>query len=69
MAEARVAEREGELARLRIEIEESENSMRLFERVEEIFKKYGLTVTAIVLAAGTDIGAVIGAITNSLNLL
>ena len=31
--------------------------MQLFERVKEIFRKYGFTVTAIVLAAGTDIGA------------
>ena len=36
------------------------------ERVKEIFKKYGVTVTAIVLAAGVTFGAVIGAITNAL---
>ena len=43
--------------------------MQLFERVKEILKTYGLIVTAIVLAAGTDISAVIGAITNSMNSL
>ena len=43
--------------------------MQLFERVKKIFRKYGFTVTAIVLAADTDIGAVIGAITNSMNSL
>lgn len=42
---------------------------RLRERVKEIFKKYRVTVTAILLAAGVTIGAVIGAITNSLKAL
>ena len=36
---------------------------------KEIFKKYGVTVTAIVLAAGVTIGAVIGTITNALKKL
>ena len=40
--------------------------MPLRERVREIFKKYGVTVTAIFLAAGVTIGAVVGAITNAL---
>ena len=65
-AEGRVAERREELARLRTQIEERERAMPLCERVKEIFKKYGVTVTAIVLAAGVTIGAVIGAITNAL---
>jgi len=43
--------------------------MPLFERVNEIFKKYGFTVSAIVLAAWTVIGAVIRAITTSLKPL
>ena len=40
--------------------------MPLRERVREIFKKYGVTVTAIFVAAGVTIGAVVGAITNAL---
>ena len=43
-----------------------EGTLPLRERVREIFKKYGVTVTAIFLAAGITIGAVVGAITNAL---
>lgn len=43
--------------------------MPLFEKVNEIFKNYGFTVSAIVLAAWTVIGAVIRAITTSLKPL
>ena len=59
-------ERQEELARLRTQIDERERALPLRERVKEIFKKYGVTITAIVLAAGVTIGAVIGAITNAL---
>ena len=65
-AEGRVAERQEELARLQMQIDERERALPLRERVKEIFKKYGVTVTAIVLAAGVTIGAVVGAITNAL---
>ena len=65
-AEGRVEERQEELARLQTQIDERERALPLRERVKEIFKKYGVTVTAIVLAAGVTIGAVIGAITNAL---
>ena len=65
-AEGRVAERQEELARLQTQIDERERALPLRERVKEIFKKYGVTVTAIILAAGVTIGAVIGAITNAL---
>ena len=65
-AEERVAERQEELARLQTQIDERERGLPLRERVKEIFKKYGVTVTAIVIAAGVTIGAVIGAITNAL---
>ena len=65
-AEGRVEERQEELACLRTQIDERERALSLRERVKEIFKKYGVTVTAIVLAAGVTIGAVIGAITNAL---
>ena len=65
-AEARVAERNEELDRLQTQIGERERSMPLLERVREIFKEHGVTVTAIFLAAGVTIGAVIGTITNAL---
>ena len=68
-AEERVAARNEELARLKTQIAEREAAMPLQERVREIFKKYGVTVTAIFLAAGVTIGAVVGAITNALKTM
>ena len=56
-AEARVEEREEELARLRTQIKERDLPLR--ERIKEIFKKYGFTVTAALLAVGTTIGVVV----------
>ena len=56
-----------EAAEKRIEARlQGEDTMSLRERVREIFKKYGVTVTAIFLAASITIGAVVGAITNAL---
>jgi len=65
-AEGRVAERNEELARLQTQIAERERTRPLLERVKEIFKTYGVTVTAILLAAGVTIEAVVGSITNAL---
>ena len=65
-AEARVAERNEELARLQTQVEERERAPPLSERVKEILKKNGVTVTAIFLAAGVTIGAVVSTITNAL---
>ncbi|KAL9972720.1 hypothetical protein ACROYT_G019082 [Oculina patagonica] len=65
-AEDRVAERTEELGRLQTQIAERERALPLRERIKEIFKKHGVTLTAILLAAGVTIGSVIGAITNSL---
>ena len=48
------------------EKERLEEGLSLLERIKEILKKFGITVTATVLAAGTVIDAVIGAITNTL---
>ena len=42
---------------------------RLREKVKAIFKKYGVTVTAIFLATGVTIGTVLGTITNALKKL
>ena len=55
-----------QIARIKTLQAEREATMPLRERVREIFKTYGVTVTAIFLAAGVTIGAVVGAITNAL---
>ena len=65
-AETRVAERNEELDRLQTEIGERESAMPLRERVREIFKKHGLTITAIVLSAVATIASVVGALTKAL---
>jgi len=65
-AQDRVAERNEEIMRLETQIAGRKRWRPLLERVKEIFKKYGLTVTGILLAAGVTIGAIIGSITNSL---
>ena len=67
-AEGRVEERQEELARLRTQIEERERALPLRDRIKEIFKKYGVTVAAIFVAAGVTTGAVIGTITNALKV-
>ncbi|KAL9966856.1 hypothetical protein ACROYT_G024986 [Oculina patagonica] len=65
-AEERVAERTEELGRLQTQIAERERALPLRERIKEIFKKHGVTLTAILLAAGVTIGSVIETITNAL---
>ena len=55
-----------ELARLQTQIAEREEAMPLRERIKEIFKKHGVTVTSIVIAAGITIGAVVSALTKGL---
>ena len=65
-ARDRIEERIQELARLQTQIAEREEAMPLRERVKEIFKKNGVTVTAILIAAGITIGAVIKALTKGL---
>ena len=65
-AEARVEERNEELARLQTQIAEREAAMPLRERIKEIFKKHGVTLTAILLAAGVTIGSVVSAVTKAL---
>ena len=51
-AEARIAENEAELERVNTEIEVRERQRPLLERVKDIFKKYGWTLQAVVLAVG-----------------
>ena len=61
--------RDEELLRLKAQISERESSLSLRERIKQIFKKDGVTVTAIFLAAGATIGAVLGTITRALKKL
>ena len=65
-AEVRVSFREREIVQIDTQREENKS---LSEKGKEIFKKYGVTVTAIFLAAGVTIGAVIGTITNALKAM
>ena len=58
--------RNEELSRLQAQIAEREAALPLRERIRKIFKKYGVTVTAVFLAARVTIGAVVGALTNAL---
>ena len=51
-AAARMEERREELERLAPQIQEREEALPLRERVKNIFKKYGWTLQAIVLAVG-----------------
>ena len=68
-AEERIAQKNEELAGLQTLIQEREEAMPLREKIKEIFKKNGVTVAAIFLAAGATIGAVIGTMTNALKKL
>jgi len=65
-AEERIAARNEELARLQTQIAEREEAMPLREKIKEIFKNHGVTVTSILLAAGATIGVVVNAITSGL---
>jgi len=67
-AEARVAEREEELARLRTQVQEREEVRPLWERVKDIFQKYGWILRAVVLAASLVIGSVVLKIMAALKL-
>ena len=65
LAEERIAERNEEFAGLQAIVQEREEAMLLREKINEIFKKYGVTVTTIFVAAGVTIAAVVGTITNA----
>ena len=65
-AEDRVTANEAELERVNTEIEVRERQRPLLERVKEIFKKYGWTLQAVVLAACITISAVVLATLNGL---
>ena len=65
-AEERVAIRRKEIGQIIAQLEEN---MSLREKIKEIFKKYGVMVVSIFLAAGITIGAVVGTITNALKTM
>ena len=65
-AEARVAENEAELERVNTEIEVRERQRPLLERIKDIFKKYGWTLQAIVIAVGVVLSVLSLVITNGL---
>ena len=56
-ATERIAERDEEIARLEPQIQEREEALPLRERVKNIFKKYGWTLQAVVLAVGLVLSA------------
>ena len=51
------------------EREELEERLPLRERVKNIIKKYGFTVTAVVLAVGTTIGVIVNSLTKAAQIL
>ena len=56
-AAVRFSENTDELAGLEPQIQEKEEGLPLRERVRNIFKKYGWTLQAVVLAVGLVLGA------------
>ena len=62
-AQARNEEGEEELARLNQQIQEREKARPLRERIKEVFKKYGFTVTAVITAVGLTIGVIVDKLT------
>jgi len=63
-AQERIDFRNQEIRQIDAQLEEGGES--LTEKVKAIFKKYGLTLTGIFVAAGVVIGTIIGVITNAL---
>ena len=74
-AKERIVQREKEREWISERLEQTERDLGLEDRrsirekIKEIFKKNGVTVTPIFLAAGATIGAVSGVITNVLKKL
>ena len=66
-AEARNEEGEEELARLNQQIQAREKARPWRERIKEVFKKYGFTVTAVVTAVGLTIGVIFDKLTTGVS--
>ena len=62
----KVIERREQLAALENERERLEEGLSLKEKVKAIFKKYGFTVTAVLLAVGTTIGVILSSLSKGL---
>ena len=65
-ARERIADKQGQIDALENEREELQEGLPLRERVKNIFKKYGFTVPAVVLALGTTIGVIVNSLTKGL---
>ena len=65
-ARERIDSRNEELLKLK---ERDNSSLSIRERVIQIFKKYGFTLTAVVIAAGVTIGSIISTITGAIKKL
>ena len=65
-AREKIAEKLEQIDALENEREELEERLSLREKVKNIFKKYGFTVTAVVLAVGTVIGVIVSSLTKGL---
>ena len=65
-ARERIAENQEQIDALENERERLEERLSLRERVRNIFKKYGFTVSAVVLAVGTTIGVIVSTLTKGL---
>ena len=65
-AETRIAAREGEIQELERQSEAVEERMSLRERVKAILKKYGVGVLGVLVAGGTVIGVILGALQRGL---
>ena len=65
-ARERITEKREQIDALVNEREELEERLLLREKVKNIFKKYGFTVTAVFLAVGTVIGVIVNSLTKGL---
>ena len=65
-ARERIAEKQEQIGALENEREELEEKFPLRERVKNIFKKYGVTVTAVGLAVEMTIGVIVNSLTKGL---
>ena len=65
-AREKIAEKLEQIDALENEREELEERVLLREKVKNIFKKYGFTVTAVFLAVGTVIGVIVDSLTKGL---
>ena len=65
-AQEKIAEKLEQIDALENERDELEERVSLREKVKNIFKKYGFTVTAVFLAVGTVIGVIVNSLTKGL---